>query len=107
MSPHFLLRARFVFYVVSACELILFYQATKLGERAVQHADAMLVLSEGHLCIARALHAQGRLDEATKQYILAAETNPDQMQAVLAVAQMSVVKSRSLSYGGKENRALL
>lgn len=64
----------------------------KLAELAVQHGDARAVISEGQLAIARALHAQDKAEEATRHYLLAAEANPDQLVASLAVGQMYIQK---------------
>lgn len=64
----------------------------KLAELTVQHADARAIISEGQLALARALHAQGHTDEATRHYSLAAEANPDQLVASLGVAQMNLLR---------------
>jgi RNA polymerase-associated protein CTR9 len=62
----------------------------KLAELAVQHGDSRAVISDGHLAIARALHAQDKADEATRHYALAMEANPNSTVAALAMGQMHV-----------------
>ncbi|KZV99295.1 TPR-like protein [Exidia glandulosa HHB12029] len=42
--------------------------ALKLAERTIQHADTLPLLADGHMRVARALHAQGDLAEAGKHY---------------------------------------
>lgn len=60
----------------------------KLAELAVQHGDSRAVISDGHLAIARALHAQDKTDEATRHYTLAKESNPNSAVASLGLGQM-------------------
>lgn len=64
----------------------------KLAELAIQHGDARAVISEGQLAIARALHAQDKVEDATRHYLLAAESNPDQIVASLGIGQTYVRK---------------
>lgn len=63
----------------------------KLAERAIQFADTRLLLSEGHLVLARALQLQGGEGEDhnadQQEYKAALDANPEQFMAGLAVAQ--------------------
>ncbi|ORY91479.1 hypothetical protein BCR35DRAFT_323300 [Leucosporidium creatinivorum] len=58
----------------------------KLAERTIQFADTRVLLSEGHLAVARALHAQGE-EASINEYKLSTDANPDQLIAQLAMAQ--------------------
>lgn len=61
-------------------------QVIKLAERVIQFADARVLTSEGHLCLARALQASKDPGDMI-EYRKAVELNPDQLLALLAQAQ--------------------
>ncbi|KAK4056635.1 protein required for normal CLN1 and CLN2 G1 cyclin expression [Microbotryomycetes sp. JL221] len=64
----------------------------KLAERMIQFAEPRTLVSEGHLSIARALHAQND-STALQEYQSSINTNPDQLVAVLAQAQHFIKNS--------------
>ncbi|KAM0788951.1 hypothetical protein ACM66B_003026 [Microbotryomycetes sp. NB124-2] len=61
----------------------------KLAERMIQFTEQKQLISEGHLCIARALHAQND-PSASVEYQSAVDSNPEQLVALLAQAQQYV-----------------
>lgn len=66
-------------------------KALKVAERAVQFADARVLLAEGHLLVGRTL-SQGGADpiDVLPEYDSATAANPMQLQAQLATAQALV-----------------
>ncbi|KAK4704656.1 RNA polymerase-associated protein CTR9, partial [Phenoliferia sp. Uapishka_3] len=60
--------------------------ALKLAERAVQYADTRALLAEGHVHVARVLHAQNN-DAAMSRYAESIAANPEHVVANLAIAQ--------------------
>lgn len=66
-----------------------------MAERAVQYADATPILVEARLVLARALHAQGKLAEAQKEYQACASLDRSLLTPILGVAQILVAQSES------------
>ncbi|KAK4055542.1 protein required for normal CLN1 and CLN2 G1 cyclin expression [Microbotryomycetes sp. JL201] len=64
----------------------------KLAERMIQFTEQKQLISEGHLSIARALHAQND-PTAFDEYKSAIDANPEQLVALLAQAQQFVRSS--------------
>jgi hypothetical protein len=73
------------------------HQATKMAERAVQYANTASTSVEARLVLARAFHAQGKLNEAMREYRAAAPPERSVLTSILGVAQIYVARSRSFS----------
>lgn len=69
-------------------------QALKLAERTVQFADTLAVLTEGNLRAARALHAEGSINEATKYYTTATEGQPKHILGAIGMGQMQMLNGK-------------
>jgi len=67
--------------------------ATKMAERAVQYANTSSTLVEARLVLARAFHAQGKLNEATREYKAAAPPDRFSLTPILGVAQILVARN--------------
>jgi len=68
---------------------IFFLKALKLAERAIQFADTLAVVNEGHLRAGRVAHLEGRYDDAITHYN-AAKNLP---LASIGIAQCYINKS--------------
>ncbi|OAV97922.1 hypothetical protein PTTG_03149 [Puccinia triticina 1-1 BBBD Race 1] len=67
--------------------------ATKMAERAVQYANTSSTALEARLVLARAFHAQGKLNEALREYRAAAPPERSVLTAILGVAQICVARN--------------
>lgn len=67
--------------------------ATKMAERAVQYANLSSTLVEGRLVLARAFHAQDKLNEALREYQAAAALDRSSLNPILGAAQILVARN--------------
>ncbi|KAA1070253.1 hypothetical protein PGT21_005159 [Puccinia graminis f. sp. tritici] len=67
--------------------------ATKMAERAVQYANTASTAVEARLVLARAFHAQGKLNEAMREYRAAAPPERSVLTSILGVAQILVARN--------------